>query len=217
MADPRQFVLNSDYPTDKIACYFSQQYTVPSMDARDFTIPNTLPFRPLIFGYWATNPDFNNPHSINDINYVTADKITVEVWSRDDSIWVDIFNETGAEVTVYLRLFGFEPSNSAAEVPSTVLDANKFIMNTEYNYLKLYSAGVVDISQGNARIDHNLGYKPQILAWRETPRSTAETETGLIAEALDGDGVFVSDSSVFFDNYPTPNSKIHYRIYADEA
>lgn len=202
--DPRDFLLNTDYEMDKIV-YFKEG-SVSTTDPNDVIFPHKLNFTPLVFGICATKEDFSDSRSI-----------PFQMQTRDSQLFFNVFADntnirisSGAYNSVnrmYYRIYAFEPSNSRAKVGATAKHAKQFILNTDYNYCKLYKAGVTN---GATQIVHNFGYIPQTLAWR-----TESSWTFPIEQALESDpsrNVTFTNNQINF-----PGAGIHYRIYYDEA
>ena len=236
--DPRNFILNTDYEMDKII-YFTEQKVTPGQYG-DFTIPHNLGIAPLITGVWSMTSDFAVPHhfalpmtyysSVDDEYkylvdavscYADSNKILLELWSGSITIPPTTF-------PYYVRLIGFEPSNSTADLPSTSGNATQFILNTDYNYLKLHSAGVIPFPTSGSEtitITHNLGYCPQALFWRELTVDGASeirplTEYATSTTYAPKDGIEAYNDR-FVINKPQEQYgtdwKLHYRIYYDKA
>lgn len=227
--DPRNFLLNTDYEMDKIVLFKSGSINAGNTK----TIAHNLPFTPLVFGVCAFNSDFSDSRALpyayetKIIAYTPGqpplEQSTILFSMTADSTNINLsYTNRGATTpTFYYRIYGFEPSNSTATVPANSSDANKFILNTDYNYCKLHSKGTVT-GNGNTTINHNLGYKPLVLAWKDSSlsklapitTSSVDDSSGVYART----GITLTNTSVIFNysNNWVPNSTIHYRIYYDE-
>ena len=238
--DPRNFIINTDYEMDKVV-YFTEQYITPDQ-YRIATIPHGLGITPLVTGVWSTTSDFAVPHhfstpmscysSIAGENMWIVD--TVECYADPTNIHLELYSGSADAITpatypFYVRLMAFEPSNSSADLPSTSSNADKFILNTDYNYLKLHSKGVTPFSGATpdtVTVTHNLGYRPQALFWLELT-SGGITEIHPINEyatILQGtsyqEGIeSYNDRFVIYKPQHQYGSdfKLHYRIYYDQA
>lgn len=206
--DPRDFILNTDYEMDKIVFYKTGELPAGSYDE---PIKHGLSFAPLVFGVFSYVDDFSGPRPI-PYSFITPDNtINVDALADSENVYLSYINYAGTPAKIYYRLYGFEPSDSHAHVPSTSRYAGEFILNTDYNYCKLKQKGVVNATS-TVTIKHGLGYLPQTLVWGET-----------------GGNIFPINTSYL--GYPgAPNAKInaqslvlsnieraHYRIYYDEA
>ena len=232
--DPRDFLLNTDYEMDKII-YFKETKVTPDQFG-DAIIPYSLGFAPLITGLWDRSENFNTPRSFSQTSFldpITYQPVTdtVSCSAGENGILLTMFSEQIAPF--YVRLIGFEPSNSHRKIGKTSQNANKFILNTDYNYLKLYKKGVEDIkintSSGTVdpiTITHNLGYRPQALFWHEISDDYGGSSiTKLDYVEIPGElsqkvGIEAyQDKFIVKTAYPQWGSifKLHYRIYYDEA
>lgn len=59
MADPKNFLLNSDYPIDKVIKVISGSFTANANVYTTINVPHNLPELPLIIPQWSTTPDFS--------------------------------------------------------------------------------------------------------------------------------------------------------------
>lgn len=204
--DPRNFLLNTDYEMDKII-YFKEG----TLDAGQYDIDyaHNLSFTPLIFGVCAFNSNFSDARGVPYQSLTTSNSVQFTAAANSTNVRLSYINSSGSPSKIYYRLYGFEPSGSTATVPATSTAASQFILNTDYNYCKLFSKGTAGAT---ATINHNLGYIPQVLAWRQ-----ANGWTELINESDSGAAVIVTDQSLIF-NFPSLGiDNLHYRIYYDEA
>lgn len=235
MANPTDFLFNTDYDMDKIVYFYEGK-----VSGNDKNLYHDLPFAPLVFGVWSKTSDFSEPHSFsyaNIRNPLTAIYeienvgVTSVKSSSGNYIYIDKFNTPG---DIYVRIYGFEPEGSSADVSSTSGAANKFILNTDYNYRKIAQRGKVEVtpSEGGSSyydpvtINHNLGYKPQVMVWEEAKVGSSSTFFDELkgCRLISQDtpvyiGVEVKNNSIVVHATQTNYEKlwIHYRIYYDEA
>ena len=89
--------------------------------------------------------------------------------------------------------------------PKTSGKANTFVINTDYNYCKLFKKGY---TESDLTIKHNFGYIPLVLAWDAygAPLWLYDSNT---------DHIEVTSSNVVIKC--SPDSRVHYRIYYDKA
>lgn len=205
-SDPREFLLNTDYEMDKII-YFAEgelnsgQYDVP--------LTHNLGFAPLIFGVCAFNSSFSDSRSI-PYNYQTSsDFVSFTARASNSDVKISYNTANGTPAKIYYRLYGFEPADSHAKVGATSKYAQNFILNTDYNYCKLYKKGT---TTPTSTVAHNLGYIPQVLAWADTGTVITPLE-----ESTTSGNIIVTDQNVLFQYPALGLQKIHYRIYYDEA
>jgi len=215
MTNPRNFLLNSDYPIDQVVYIRQASYTMGP--GTDITIAHGLSFTPLVMLQWSLNSDFSVAYEDNtgpfpgDYDFwglvVTAEANSTNIILRCGG--------TASSTTVYVRIFGFQPSDSNADVASTVSLGNKYIVNTDYNYMKLFLQGKTGsiAAGGSATITHNLGFYPHVLVWYET----SGTITPSIAMPRYNCTAEITTSQLIFRNEDTlgGSSIAHYRIYYD--
>ena len=113
------------------------------------------------------------------------------------------------------------PSDIDAEALFTASTADNFVINTDYNYSKLWSAGVLTWSNSNQVINHNFGYRPQVEIWFEQEMNAnllTRWFQGLDTSYAGSDKVRVTDSQIIF-NFNSSGGvngrKWYYRIYTD--
>ena len=215
--NPRDFLLNTDYEMDKIIYFKSGSLTLSGGYAQE-DISHNLGFAPLIFGVCAYNSDFSDPRTIPFESITQDNTITFYADSYSNKIRVSYVNYSGSPGKMYYRLYGFEPSTSTAAIAPTNENANKFILNTDYNYCKLCKKGTID-GNSNTTVQHNLGYIPQVLVWRESGGIIQPVENNNWSDPLGGHpyGIEVTNNAVVFKYSGLGFNKIHYRIYYDEA
>ena len=141
------------------------------------------------------------------------DSYMAYIYSVSDGIRLGYGNEN-LNQKLYYRIYGFEPSNSTAKVGKTQKDAKNFILNTDYNYCKLYKKGIVT---SDSTILHNLGYKPFVLAWEEYEPLGTITPCWISGGTEDGFAEISTTPTSVKISVVQPNTKIHYRIYYDEV
>ena len=244
--DPRDFLLNTDFEMDKIV-YFKEAELMPDQFG-GASISHSLGIAPLVFGVWSKTKDFAIPHAFCEAGFsepATGKYVveTISCTSTESSI--NFIQYAGTESTpapfkFYVRIFGFEPSDSHKNLPKTSFNADTFVLNTDYNYLKLYKKGVENIvipSQAIApsaiTIKHNLGYRPQALFWVDSEYQGHHEVTQIDIlrtahqENYDGAVTVVPSAGIqsYTDRFVIEPSmpqygdthKLHYRIYYDET
>jgi len=203
MVDLRNFLVNTDSPLDQIVYLDSGSFIVPSgggVGATD-TAPHGLSFRPLAVVNWSLNSDFLTTKECNLPVFEGTDPYAIRVdnVSNSTNLVVSGFNPTASNVTVYWRAYGFMPSNVNLDASYTAILADNFVLNTDYNYPKLWYNDVT----GSTTINHTFGYRPQVMAWSDNGTSIAQLNTFGSVE--------VTTNSVIV----TSASNVHLRIYGD--
>lgn len=237
MARPTDFLLNTDYEMDKIIYFYEGKVEANSGDLVSF--PHKLPFLPLLFGVWSPDADFNESHTFSYLGaYIDFDDYqgyaapSVELYAQDENV---VMNRQSVTGDFYVRIYGFEPEGSHANLASTFGRANTFILNTDYNYRKLAKKGREPIvfnpsspvQYDDLTIEHGLGYKPQVMVWLEAAYLDGNNQETTHAiqydfwQTLDDEtGLEVKDNTIVYHPRPAQspaNFYLHYRIYYDEA
>lgn len=201
MVDPRNFLLNTDYPLDKIVYMDSGSFTIPAGSYATSTKAHGKTFTPLATLSWSTSSTFTTSKESNIpvLEFTDPDLIQVNNYTNGTNIVIDGYNPTTSSKTIYWRAFGFMPSNVNVDTPGTATSSNSFQFNTDYNYCKLYNSGITT----TATITHNLGYRPQVTAWKQTGSNIAQVnDKGIVKVGTTTVNIISTDN-------------IHYRIYAD--
>lgn len=200
-------LLSSDYPLDKIIYMRSGSFSVPAgggLGASD-AIEHILPFTPLIIGTWSTDSDFTTSKEcfVSGWEGVDPNLPYVSVKSDGTNVTITAFNPGGSAITAYWRAYGFIPSDADLDAEATAALADQFQFNTDYNYTKLFKAGIA-LAAATTTIDHDFGYRPQVIAW---------LKTGSSFEQINVSGyIKVTTTQVIIT---APSNDVHYRIYAD--
>lgn len=215
-ANAGNFLLSSDYPLDKIIYMTSGSFNV-SAGLTTQNIAHGLPFKPLLDGTWSTDSTFALSYDMGGGPVSTVAgalfNIQADVSSDSTNAIISVGKATAGTTTIYYRVFGFEPSTDNLAASFTSSSADTFILNTDFNYTKLYSAGAATIS---TVITHGLGYKPQVSMWEETSgtiRKKNENRNGSGANTYTT--ISTTAVTVTFDGSAPVGTKAHYRIYLD--
>lgn len=202
MKNPTDFLLNTDYEMDKII-YFKSGSIMPGETK---FINHNLGIAPLVFCTCSFSEDFDDSMPSPFLQFLLPTGfISFDIWANNQYTRIEYRNDQSSSQKLYFRIYAFEPSNTRISIGPTSNLSKQFVINTDYNYCKLLTKGVVN---GDATITHNLGYVPFVLAWKEGP-------FGIAPESISRDDnyVEVTSTSVIIKN----NTKTHYRIYCEEA
>lgn len=220
-ADPaaaKQMLLSSDYPLDKVIYMHSGSRTLPAHDFADINISHGLPFTPLMAGSWTTSSNWDVSYEINSGPRANGNIIVNTGLSSDSSqVTLSLSNTQPSSQTVYYRLYGLEPSTSSATVAPTVgIAANQFVMNTDYNYSKLFMSGTVSRgSSGTVSVTHGLGYRPQVDTWYDQGGVNRRVN-GRSASATVYVEVTTTQVIYTVTLFSPQTITMHFRIYLDE-
>lgn len=218
MTDARNFLLTSDYPIDKVVYIESGSFTATASSQTIHNTAHGLPFTPLLDGTWSTGSGFTLSYDMGTGPISTTPgllfNVESDVSASSTNATITVGNATGSNVTVFYRIYGFEPTTANADAPHTVDSADSFYLNTDFNYTKLFDSGVVTTS---TVVSHNLGYKPQVSMWEEVAgviRKKNENRNGTGGNTYTA--ISTSAVTITFDGSAPGTTKAHYRIYIDE-
>lgn len=221
----KNFLLTTDFPLDKVIYLQSGSDTIPFPTAGYVvTIAHGLPFIPLVSGSWSLTSDFSLLYEYGSGTFpssnIGASNFDQSMTISADSVNVYItpINVSGSSFTLYYRIFAFEPSDSNEDLEPTASAGDDFVLNTDYNYTKLYLNDVIlSPAVGTEVILHNLGYEPQVMAWVNDagitkPIDVSEAPTlGTYVTAV------VTDTTLeFIIPVGLAPERIDYRLYLDD-
>lgn len=226
MTDPRNFLLNTDHPLDKIVYMTSGSFTVSSSTSKEVTITHSLGFIPLVFGVWSLDSSFSNPQEFDMLSSdLYAADFPYVTWLESDvnSVYITFQNNSGANKTMYYRIYAFEPSNSQSIInhTSNIVDFSSYIINTDLKYLKLYMSGIKIVTSPTEYVYHNLGYRPAVMLWEYNNFTHSNSITPINQPVLYVDSAYSTGFpfTPYVDtekiNFPTAGT-FHYRIYLDD-
>lgn len=234
LASQKLFVATSDYPIDKIITIKSGSFSMPASTS-DYIhiIPHGLDFMPLCNGNWALTPDFDIIYELSVGTFPSTAPgylfdTVANVYADATNIYIGAYNLTATDRTLYYRVYGFEPAGSNGVVAPIAYEADDFVLNSDYNYPKLYGHGSGALPSTSATgaiitADHNLGYVPQAMGWT-SGNTWNGTETVTAAHPVGSSNLYsgniqmrITDMQVQFVVPPyTFNPRTAYfRIYLD--
>jgi len=210
-------LLNTDYPLDKIVYMDSGSILVPNNNSIFTYIPHSLSFIPLVTVTWSLTPNFETSFSTGFPPYRDiSDTSAVTVWATITDLVIYPLNDTGSTKTYYWRAYGQMPSDVNDETGHTSNATGNFVMNTDYNYSKLYLNDKTPYIASPYIVSHNLGYIPrQVSIWRGNLDGEIEPVFDGTTEPTDNSRIIIDNTNLYF--YSTSGSSYYYyRIYLDE-
>lgn len=220
----KKMVMTTDFPLDKVI--FLHLGMLDLSSSLDYIFPNPFTFTPLIKVVWSTSPDFNTTYGVGDGPLSTNPSFpflpNLAVAKADLSSITLQFGNPGSIPSAYIRMYAFMPSDTSSAVEPNTSAGDAFVINSEYNYSKLYRAGVTPFSStagSTETINHDLDYYPQIEAWYE--KSGAIYSMAQIFKSggsLSTESFELTNSNLILrrDPFLTGSERFHYRIYLDD-
>lgn len=209
-----KFLLNTDYPIDKVSGSVTGQFDVASGASAFPVVAHGLGYTPLYFLKWSTTPDFST--SYDEIG-VSFNFVQNSAQTDATNLYMFALNLTGSTVTVYYRVIFFAPTDLDPDVGNTQSGLDNFVLNTDYNYTKIFQEGVT--SGASATIPHGLGYYPQVEAWyirASDGRCVHLVSNNVVAN--DVPRATITENELILTNGSfTSASRWHYKIYADSV
>ena len=222
MADPRHFLLNTDYPLDKVV-YLKEAFITFGVNE---TFAHNLLFTPLVKVVWSLTSNFSETYEVGN-GPLSASPSTpftpFLAYARANATDIELaFGSPGAVVGAYVRVYGFMPSNVNVAANHTASSADTFALNTDYNYSKMYLADITassSVAGSTEVVTHGLGYYPQCEVWFEKGGYIWYVPSTSINDGVPGSESFrmtTSDITMYRNPFLAGSELFHYRIYLDE-
>lgn len=222
MQNPKNFSFSSDYPMPYFIYKTSTSVTASSKGTATVTIAHGLPFTPLVVGQWSPTDKFEITHDIT--SSAPADGTYCWVFADGTNIYIRQFNGLSQTNTIYVRVWAYPTPDYNGHLDA-ISDETSFNFSSDYNYLGVYQAGVIDGDNQVHVIPHGLGYVPQCKVWRG---GSFGIDGGSSVKAI------APVSSLYWTSDPAPmcvvdkenltigmvstyDAKAYYHIYTSEA
>lgn len=218
----RQMLICSDYPLDKIIYMSSGSMTIaPGGIPPVEYVPHNLPFRPLLVFSHSETSNFDISRTNGILFYGVLDQSGITVDTTDNvNIRIIGYNLSSSSKTIYWRCYGFMPSTVNLDAPYTASIADDFVVNTDYNYMKLFDNQYIPAAAPGSTVygPHNLGYRPRALIWERSSAAESILFYGNATDDATSDKVLIEDNQLSFYKGTSPGGAIgyHYRIYIDD-
>lgn len=224
LSNAKNFLVNSDFPFDNVIYLKSDSTAMDS--STNLSFPHNLGFAPMLDVTWSYDSDFRTTYFQNSgpvsgayPGYLYDLQVTVE--SDASNVYLYASGPPPTR-TGYYRIFGFQPNDSNASIVPTVSSGDNFILNSSYNYTKLFKQGSIPYTAGAVSVSfaHNLGYYPQVQVWNMGTYTGARM--GLIAASGDSASdvwqinITTTSLNMAINNIYTSGT-LYYRIYLDES
>lgn len=226
----RQMLISSDYPMDKVVYRHEDSIDVPAGTLTDsIDIPHDLTFVPAPILVWSNTPDFSVTYTGGDAQLYSGQIIGSALAGQEynasatsTNVIINLYNNSGSDQTVYYRVIALAPSSApdSSVVPFTE-NADDFVINTDFNYMKLYNTGRLTTDPDN-EYSHNLSYTPRVWVWNDildgdiiAPYiATSFINLPTIGPLTSSIGVYATENDLIWEE-PGSYTGIPYRIYLD--
>jgi hypothetical protein len=228
----KKMLMDSRYPFDKVVYLKSDSFSMAGSSTNIFAYPHGLPFTPLCSGGWSTDPDFEIQYEFSSGIFPSSNPGFVfdtifNVFADETNVYISGDN-LGATMTIYFRVFAFEPSNSNALLSGIASQGDKFVIDSRLNYPKLYLNNFIDLPAGGSSdsfvyVDHNIGAIPQVLGWVTYDTYNGSSVVSAVHPVATSNGasegvtLLVGDERIAF-TVPAfiAAHRAYYRVYLDE-
>lgn len=231
----KNFLLDTDYPLDMVVYLITGSITLSATSSGVAQIPHGLDFAPLCSGSWSLTSDFSVQYEY-DSGTFPSNNIGVSLFDQTLSLSTSLFGNSGgadttninilwinnnaASMTAYYRIYALGPPDQAVMAPYTASSGDNFILNTDYNYTKLYINSTQSLSASNTYTTPlGLLYVPQLGLWtrRTSDGKVCPYDTQNVQSSFFDFAVSVSGSSLVLQtDSPTTINKSYTRIYLDD-
>lgn len=224
MAGAGNFLITSNYPTDKIIWTYEDTLTTDEYGVAEITIPHSLGVTIYATGIW-TDDDWNTTYLTSTSTHEgQVYSRFSQLYSTNSVVYFRMYatNPDGTELvgaTIKIRLWAFfnEATTQNVFAPETAsVSANKFVKDSRLGYPKLFMEGYADATQQTQIIYHNLGYIPLVEIWYELSGKWYQLD--YIDFPADNTSWTVrnTNSTLEFNGDSYTNYNYYFRIYADE-
>lgn len=226
MSSPNNFLLNTEYPIDKIVYMNEGSWTPTSFDpetgmATGFQEYETgINATNFVCGEWSED-DFATSFPIGTLVNGGYYQQTPESLAYGVAKGVEAYCGFGglrigcqnyASKTLRYRFYVLiSEADWEAECEKTAGLSNRLVLDTRENYPKLFEDRIIRLTEGQTfTVNHNLGFRPFVRAWagwgEDDPKTALYMPIGRMQK--------IDSQQIVFQ---TPiDAWLYYRIYADE-
>ena len=238
MSNAKNFLLNTDYPLDKIVYMTEGEWTPSGFDSETgqaskiIPVPTGIDAPHMVLGEWSDD-DWETSYPLGASKYQGG-------WYQRDSqsllyeksTRVNSYGYSGETIMQQADTNGFTINISSsystkvkyrayviipeeyqnADVSPTASISNPLVLNTKDNYPKLFEDRIIQLTANTpVTVHHNLGFKPFVRAWGSTVGDSLRDAVFL---TYCDDITSLDETKIVFQ--ASSNSFVYYRIYADE-
>lgn len=227
MPNPNNFLLNTDYPLDKIVYMDEGSWTPTSLDPEYGTEQTSIIFATgiqatnFVCGEWSED-DFATSFPIGSTvsgGYYQRDPNSliygivkgVEAFCAWGGVNIVVQNYAYKEIKFRFYVLISESEWNADSNPTAGL-SNRLVLDTRENYPRLVEDRIIEIQANTPFVlNHNLGHRPFVRVW-EGWNSDDPTERIFMPESNSIQSI--TNNQITF--YSTWANTLYYRIYTDE-
>lgn len=216
MSDPRNFLITSEFPTDKIVWIKEGTVTTNQWGEFSVTIPHGLAGTPFCTGIWSDNNWANQYNASTRYQTQSSYSKFSDISSNASSVVFSGYITATTATTIRYRLWGFFNEQDTLGVvadPTNYASSNIFIKNSNQGYSKLYMEGYADATSTDKTVRHDLGFVPFVDIWYQSAGSWYQLSRADMSQSTTT--IQVTDTTLKFVA-STTKLKYYYRIYADE-
>lgn len=219
-----RFQIDSRYPMDKIVFLKQFSITTDNTGMYDGEITHGLgdiPFCNAVISFDNWNTTYQAGTSRMARQYYSEE---FNISSDDTKVKISCLFLERPNKTAQIRVWGVYNSTSTATAsPTRQLSNNNFVLSSKYNYLKLLKDGIVDVSDGQKLMSHNLGYKPIVELWADFAYDdkgwTYYNRPDCFENNFNGQAAKITNTNLVLNDggIVLKVSRFYYRIYCDAA
>lgn len=211
-SDANNLTIATDFDNDKILFVTSLSRTIANGASIDEDIFHNLPFRPLMEGYWSTDPNFNTRIPFSDSLSASPISAVGLVYTKNlTTFTLGFANSLGASTTFYMRIYAYAPHDYIGDADFTSSVAESLTYNSDYITRKIYHADRATVGSGYA-YTHGLGYIPRVKVWVRT----AAFGEYVYNQSLGSGKVSITTTNLSITG-GTSTDIYSYRIYVDKV
>lgn len=227
----RNFVINSDYPPDKCCWFYTGQNAIPASGATTVQITaNDIDYDVVALGAYSADGGTTWIGMPGSQGNLTPQPVTL--WLNDDGAGhplVGITLQAGAGIAagtaILFRIALILKEGEVGTVPKPDSGTTNFRFNSDYGYLSLVASGTWTpqaSSSPQVLCQHNLGYKPLVLAWDDVSLFGAMKHVNLVyGDSTYQEGLYVTNSQLLMycpaeSSSMFPTTDIHWRLYGEQ-
>lgn len=211
-----KFILNSDYPVDKIVWLKEGDATMDAWGNINITLPHTVGAQIYVNGVWTID-DWTTTYNFSAQRQVAQGyEYQATAKATDSTVKISAAHENGANKTFKYRLWGFisEESSKGIEIkPTAGQSANRLVFSSDYEYPMLYKEG---IATPGTTIAHGLGEIPYVDVWGKMQNDTGYSIVSgdCFGEVYGyGENIKITANEVIFKSTAPLYESYYYRIY----